>query len=574
MKIKNQLLILFVIVFLALAISGCRGSNQTDLTQQEPSQTVLPSPNATDTPTLSPTPFHPSVEIIGVEEIVYDGSENPCSPDALPDLPVRAFRDASGLIQMNLSFSTNYRLVGPDLDSLQIDCSPTLVSEFNKDPSQFSYSEWMGSPYTLDGNTIYALVHNEFYASDSSDWYASVDFSDEQGTSGWFYQSWNGAAYADMRFDAANNRWQGPRNLCQVGSTWMHPDLGCEPTRTWISPIGGSVTISGTTGMYDPAGSDGVIVRIFKNEAELWSVTIDPGDTQEYPFSIEVDVQPGDAVHFRVNARGNTNFDSTFLNPKINTQGDPCVSGNQAMCSQYAITFAVSTDGGETFTQPPSPDHLVATLPYRYSPDWGFIGIWQPSDIVFNPADGYYYVMVQHEYGTASVSTRLQGTCVLRTDDLADPTSWRSWDGEGFNMTLVDPYTDSFDNPQDHTCQIVSRENLGYAALNYNLSYNSFFEKFMVVGHSVVVEVPGFYYSLSDDLVHWSPMQLLMPAESVHTVGWNQPYLAYPALIDPQDTSRNFEVVGQTPYLYFTRVNSVSPRLDFDLVRVQVRFDK
>ena len=560
----------------AFPLIGCGG--QPTATPEAFTETSLATILSQDTPfptaTLRPVPINPGVTITGIEEIVYDWSINQCGSDMLPDLPVRVFRDASGILQLNLSFTTNYRMSGPDLDSLTPDCTPILVSHFDKDPSAFSFSEWMGSPYTLDGTTVYALIHNEFYGSESSLGSAMSDFSENQGMANWYYRSWNGSTETNMSFDNRNNRWQGNQPLCQIGNNWVHPDLGCEPSRTWVSPVEGDITISGSTHLYSPAGSDGVIVRIMKNEAELWSAAIGAADGSDYPFELEVPVLVGDKISFRVNARGNTNYDSTYLNPEINLGPDPCVSNQRQNCSQYAITYAVSTDGGKTYTQPAEPDHLVATLPYQYSPDWGFIGMWQPSNIVFNPSDDYFYVLIQHEYGTAVEADRLQGSCVLRTQTLDDPTSWRAWDGSGFNMRMIAPYFETDADPADHTCAVVSRANLGYSALNYNLTYNSFFQKFLLVGQSTNAAIPGFYFSLSDDLVNWSRMKLLMAADSVVTAGFEPPYLAYPSLVDPDDTSRNFEITGQTPYLYFTRVNGMNPNLDFDLVRVRVEFSK
>jgi hypothetical protein len=577
-KKKPWLRIGFALMFLTLA--GCNlqaGIPSPASTSNNPTTAARSIPTSTSVPTTrAPTsiPIRPSVMITGTEQLVYDWSTDRCDDNELPDLPVRAFRDAAGMVQINLSSTTNYRMIGPDLDTLRMDCTPTLVSNLDKDPSHFSYSEWMGSPYTLDGTTVYALIHNEFYGSDSSLWYAQQDFGTSQGGNNWSFQGWYGANYSDMRFDAGNNRWQGSLDLCQIGNNWAHPALSCEPARTWISPVNGTITISGSTALYNPSGSNGVIVRILKNEVELWSVTIDSGDEQEYFFNLEEPVQAGDVIRFRVNARGDTNNDATYLNPKINLGPDPCPSQKRGNCSQYAITFAVSTDGGASFHRPPSPNPLVATLPYRYAPDWGFLGMWQPSNIVHNPKDGFYYVLIEQDYGVPNVDDRIQGSCVLRTQDLADPTSWRAWDGTGFNMRMIDPYAEPDADPAAHTCQNISRANLGYSALNYNLTYNSFFERFLLVGQSSNAEIPGFYYSLSEDLVNWSPMKLLMAADLAQNVNWKTPFLAYPALIDPDDTSRNFEVTGQTPYLYFTRFNSMSPVRDFDVVRVRVQFGK
>lgn len=41
----------------------------------------------------------------------------------------------------------------------------------------------------------------------------------------------------------------------------------------------------------------------------------------------------------------------------------PGVSNPSNPCWYNAITYAVSTDGGKTFSQPPAPDHVVAALP-------------------------------------------------------------------------------------------------------------------------------------------------------------------------------------------------------------------
>jgi hypothetical protein len=46
----------------------------------------------------------------------------------------------------------------------------------------------------------------------------------------------------------------------------------------------------------------------------------------------------------------------------------------------------------------------------------------------------------------------------------------------------------------------------------------------------------------------------------------------YPALLDPESGSRNFETTGPTAYLYFTRNNFGHTSLDRDLMRVPVAF--
>ena len=75
-------------------------------------------------------------------------------------------------------------------------------------------------------------------------------------------------------------------------------------------------------------------------------------------------------------------------------------------------------------------------MPYRYEPDAGPFGLFQPSNIVRGPEDGFYYALVRAQaYGA-----QRGGTCVMRTARLDQPGSWRAWDGSGYNVRFVDPY--------------------------------------------------------------------------------------------------------------------------------------
>jgi hypothetical protein len=94
----------------------------------------------------------------------------------IPDLPARAFRDADGKVQLIATHHTNRRMIGDTLDSVKRDCDIIMNSHKDPDPSKFNYSEWLGAVYTLDGNTIYALVHNEYEAEKVRTWRAYEDF--------------------------------------------------------------------------------------------------------------------------------------------------------------------------------------------------------------------------------------------------------------------------------------------------------------------------------------------------------------------------------------------------------------
>jgi hypothetical protein len=83
----------------------------------------------------------------------------------------------------------------------------------------------------------------------------------------------------------------------------------------------------------------------------------------------------------------------------------------------------------------------------------------------------------------------------------------------------------------------------------------------------------GVYFSVSDDLVHWSPRKLLMEATPRQRFRCGGPKpIAYPSLLDPESGSRTFSITGRRSYLYFTRFNYAGCKLglDRDLVRVPV----
>ena len=271
-------------------------------------------------------------------------------------------------------------------------------------------------------------------------------------------------------------------------------------------------------------------------------------------------------------------------------------------CWSNSLTLATSDDQGDTFTHAAPPGHLVATLPYRYV-DWqsGNSGLFAPSNIVQKhpqpQADDHYYMLVE-----ATPDDRMEqqyGACLLRTRTLDDPSSWRAWDGVGFNVRFVDPYASPSAPPAMHLCEPVSPYDSHF--LNAQITWNSYLERYVLIDASGKYRaqranfapstedmVPGVYYSTSTDLINWTDRKLLMQAEI--RFSWrvgadpdsgeclDDDFIAYPALLDPGSSSRNFDTTGATPYLYFVRTNTVdngcTGTLDRDLVRIPIRFNK
>ncbi len=257
-------------------------------------------------------------------------------------------------------------------------------------------------------------------------------------------------------------------------------------------------------------------------------------------------------------------LDGTNIHALIHNEYVPC--GNWNNCWYNSITYASSSDSGTTYTHATAPNHLVAASPYQspYPTSHSPFGLFGGSNII--EKDGYYYKMLQLE----TYQAQQWGAGLIRTNDLSDPSSWRGWDGNGFNVQFVNPYTATGYTAADHVLEPVSRDQIGKMCAS--ISYNTYFGKYILIDFTVGevngVSKYGFYYSLSNDLIHWSTKQFIMQVQQTWAAGGAN----YPSLIDHNDVTRNFEQTGQSCFLYYTRWNSGT--YDRDLVRVPITFSK
>jgi len=374
--------------------------------------------------------FGPTVTATGPEQTVFNWSTEQCQQLDIPDGPARAFRDATGRVQLISSHFITRRDIGPDLNSVQHSCSVLMSSVRNADPAAYNDKIWLASPYTRNGRTIYGVLVDEY---------------------------------------------QG----------WTHPNM-CDPSYSSSQPL---------------------------------------------------------------------------------------------RCWYNAITFGYSKNYGNSYVVNPLNARLVASLPYPYESGPGPYGYFAPSNIVYRSADSYYYMMIAsyQQYGEQA-----QGSCVLRTRTPGDPGSWRAWDGAGFSVSFVDPYTSS-GPATGHVCAPVSPAHIN--TMTSSLTYNTYFGRYLLVGDTAFRNpstgkyVTGFYYSLSSDLITWGPPRLMMTANFPWNFKCGMANPVYdPSLLDPNSTSRNFETTGQTMNLYYVRANftnssgSCSWGLNRDLLRIPIKF--
>ena len=145
-------------------------------------------------------------------------------------------------------------------------------------------------------------------------------------------------------------------------------------------------------------------------------------------------------------------------------------------------------------TSLPPPNHLVASLPYEYIDDSVPSGIRQPSNIIEGP-DGFLYL-----FGNVSDQPdEQQWVCAMRTDDLADPASWRFWDGADFAGEWKNPYIEAVDPHADKCAPLAFPQLSG--SINEGVVFDEDLGRYVMVGASDAAGAGGtgwgFYYSTS-----------------------------------------------------------------------------
>jgi hypothetical protein len=247
-----------------------------------------------------------------------------------------------------------------------------------------------------------------------------------------------------------------------------------------------------------------------------------------------------------------------------------CPSGQYMDCWYNTITYAVSTDGGRSFKAPPGPERFVAGVPYRYDPTRGQrSGLFNPSNIV-RRGDHFYTMMTSAPQGEQRA-----GVCLMRTDRLDDPASWRGWDGRDFTIRFTDPYrTPATATGKPATCAPIPGLTRLMASLSLHRPSGVYIGLFTHRGKTGlgIEPVDGVYYATSPDLIAWTPPRLLFPTPTTLDKGCDTMPVVYPSLIDPDSPSRNFEDTDDDAYIYMTRITMEGCKTGWtrNLVRLRV----
>ena len=402
-------------------------------------------------------------------------------------------------------------------------------------------------------------------------WCAREDFSSIQSQSNWHYQEWTGSSYRDMRFNTKTNAWQGSKELCLLGPDWAHPDGDREPARKWVSPVAATVTIVGNAHDTNSGCGDGVVVRILKGSAELWSKTIANGDTKGYDFNLQVPVQVDDTIYFTVSMRGDPGCDSTYFNPSISLEGtfDNAYVGFGSVCLDQAsgeilafyhaedhegvagyyasVGLAISKDGGRTFQK--MGQVLTSSKPKSPSSPDGAQGVGGPAVIV-DPSGQYLYM-----YFTDWTREGLSHDIGVARSGIVDggrPGTWFKYYNGGFTELGLG----------GRATLIVGGRVPGDWAAFPSVSFNSYLNQYLMV----YAAKDGFYAMTSGDGINWaSPTQLLTSA-----TGWSGSGVSlYPTIIGEDDTH-----TGKENWLYYGFTPKALAEECHHMVRQRITFSQ
>jgi hypothetical protein len=253
--------------------------------------------------------------------------------------------------------------------------------------------------------------------------------------------------------------------------------------------------------------------------------------------------------------------------------GLPCASRPGGYdCWYSTIVYASSTDGGYHFTSPPpGAARFIAGSPYQFDPNQPQpAGSFVASNII--ERDGAYYAFISESQDRAQKG----GSCLMRTETLDRPNSWRAWDGKAFTVQFVDPYVTPVMTAAKHVCEPVSPQLVQAVRSLLALENGKGYIVTMLGGAN---KPDGRHYktvlvSTSPDLIHWSPAQVVQEYLDVPVPACRNnpkaPLYGYPALLDPNSKSRNFETVGDAAYIYMTLSHGCG-NMNRDLVRLPVK---
>jgi hypothetical protein len=210
---------------------------------------------------------------------------------------------------------------------------------------------------------------------------------------------------------------------------------------------------------------------------------------------------------------------------------------------------------------------VVASAPFPQDVGQGrHRGFFNPSNIVSDGVFHYFFA------ATTGWEGQPNGACLFRTSEIADPGSWRAWDGEAYAVRFSDPYRSKAKPAR--ACLPVAPFPAPVGAIVRHRPTGAWIAVFQASADAARFPEPGFYATSSRDLLTWDKPRLVLAGRTLYDdpCGAKAPLVAYPSLIDREAKGRNFDDVGDAAELYFAvlKVEGCAVTSDRDLVRRKV----
>ena len=224
-----------------------------------------------------------------------------------------------------------------------------------------------------------------------------------------------------------------------------------------------------------------------------------------------------------------------------------CKASGDLACWYNTIVAYRSTDGGRDFarTQP----FVVAAAPFRQDVGQGrHRGFFNPSNIV---SDGtFFYALIS----TTGWDGQPFGVCLFRSTNPEDAGSWRAFDGTGFTVRYGDPYRVERLSPRP--CETIAPFVFPVGSITFHRASRTWIAVFQAKADGGSLPVDGFYYATSRDLRHWGLPRILLAGQTLYNdlCGAGPAIVNYPAMLDPASSSRNYDIVGDHPDLFFAKM--------------------
>ena len=232
-------------------------------------------------------------------------------------------------------------------------------------------------------------------------------------------------------------------------------------------------------------------------------------------------------------------------------------------CWFNTVLSVRSGDGGASFAKAAHP--VVASAPFPQDVDQGrHRGFFNPSNIV---SDGrFFYALI----ATTGWDGQDGGVCLFRTDDPDKPETWRAFDGTAFTVQYADPYRAAADR-RTRSCMTLAPFPAPVGSVVRQRDTGVWLAVFQAQRDQGRFPVSGFYAATSRDLVHWSEPRLLLAGTTNYEdpCGSGGRLIAYPSLVDPAATGRNFDDVGTTAQLLYARLKVEGCTITSDRVLVR-----